>query len=165
MSVSAETRQEEIQVLDESPLKTFEIIKAWKKTPESHTTPAMSSEPMSTETPGLSSEPMSIVQPSETVTPVKPTERADELNKVVLRLLTKVSYVEKRLMFEDIKPHEYIRMIMEAMSTFRPDQDATWALRRMRDVSLAYWRVLRKTYLTMKSEECGHLVRLLLFEA
>ena len=67
MSVSAETRQEEIQVLDESPLKTFEIIKAWKKTPESHTTPAMSSEPMSTETPGLSSEPMSIVQPSETV--------------------------------------------------------------------------------------------------
>ena len=76
------------------------------------------------------------------------------------------SYQQKRrLMYEDTKPHEYIRMIMEAMANFRPDQDAGWALRRLREVSLAYWRVLRKTYLTMKSEECGHLVRLLLFEA
>ena len=168
MSVSAETRQEEIQVLDESPQKPFEIVRAWRLTSQSHTTPAMSTEPISSETPGSSSEPMNIVQPSETVTPVKPTEknqRADEMNELVYGLLKKVSYIEKRLMFEDIKPHEYIRMIMEAISTFRPDQDATWALRRMRDVSLAYWRVLRKTYLTMKSEECGHLVRLLLFEA
>ena len=166
MSVSAETRQEEIQVLDESPQKRGRL------TSQSHTTPAMSTKPISSETPRetprSSSEPMNIVQPSETVTPVKPTEknqRADEMNELVYGLLKKVSYIEKRLMFEDIKPHEYIRMIMEAMANFRPDQDASWALRRLREVSLAYWRVLRKTYLTMKSEECGHLVRLLLFEA
>ena len=119
--------------------------------------------------------------PAQSSEPMKSNEsnqKADELNEVVYGLLTKVNYVEKRrescaaaflpqkrLMYEDTKPHEYVRMIMEAMANFRPDQDATWALRRLRDVSLAYWRVLRKTYLTMKSEECGHLVRLLLFEA
>ena len=87
------------------------------------------------------------------------------MNDMVWSLLKKVTYIEKRLMYEDIKPHEYIRMIMEAMANFRPDEDVSWALRRLRDVSLAYWRVLRKTYLSMNIEECGHLVRLLLFEA
>ena len=80
--------------------------------------------------------------PAQSSEPMKSNEsnqKADELNEVVYGLLTKVN--------------------------FRPDQDASWALRRLREVSLAYWRVLRKTYLTMKSEECGHLVRLLLFEA
>ena len=115
--------------------------------------------------PAESSEPMGTVTPVSSKRPAERNHKADELYEMVFSLLKKGTYVEKRLMFEDIKPHEYIRMIMEAISTFRPDQDATWALRRMRDVSLAYWRVLRKTYLTMKSEECGHLVRLLLFEA
>ena len=115
--------------------------------------------------PAESSEPMGTVTPVSSKRPAERNQKADELNEMVFGLLKKVTYVEKRLMFEDIKPHEYIRMIMEAMANFRPDQDASWALRRLRDVSLAYWRMLRKNYLSMNTEECGHLVRLLLFEA
>ena len=97
--------------------------------------------------------------------PAERNQKADDLNDMVHGLLKKVTYVEKRLMFEDIKPHEYIRLILEAIANFRPDHDASWALRRLRDVSLAYWRTLRKNYPSMNTEECGHLVRLLLFEA
>ena len=87
------------------------------------------------------------------------------MNEMVFGLLKKVTYVEKRLMFEDIKPHEYIRMLMEVMSRFNPDCDGSWSLRSIRDLSLAYSRGLARTYHEMPSEERPHLVRLMLFEA
>ena len=110
----------------------------------------------------MSPEP-SMVEPS--VKHDESSKKADALNETVFSLLAKVTYVERRLMYDDIKPHAVIRMFMEAMAEFKPNLDPSWALRRMRDVSLAYWRVLRSTYFSMNSDDCGRLVRLLLYEA
>ena len=65
----------------------------------------------------------------------------------------------------DIKPHEYIMKVMETMSVFDPDADTSWPSRTIRDLALAYNRVLARTYRDMPNEERQHLVKLMLFEA
>ena len=124
-------------------------------------TPALPSEPMSTVTPGPSSEPMSSVQPSETVTPVKPAEsnqKADEamtiLNvrdagvtelttrmttmqqtgkscEVLLNVLLKISFIERRALNDNMRPHELVRQISEVFHSFKPSGDGSWPLRTM----------------------------------
>ena len=131
-------------------------------------TPVFSAEPMSSGTPGLGSEPMSTTQPNEPVSPVKAPESKQnlaELEQAVHDIRKKLDYVEMRLMYNDLKPHEYIRVVTSTLYKFNPESDGGWALRHIRDLCVIYNRVLSRTYRKMSPEERIHLTKLLLFEA
>ena len=83
----------------------------------------------------------------------------------VSAILTKVSYLEKRTMNDNMKPHEAMRQLMQILSDFDMNGDPQWPLRSMRDVCLDYMRALSARYGNMEPEVRAALVRLVVFEA
>ena len=78
---------------------------------------------------------------------------------------TRGAYVERRLMHENMLPHEGVRMLLNLLASFIASGDIHWPLRQIRDVVLGYFRALSSRYTAMGGEEKGHLCRLLVFEA
>ena len=87
------------------------------------------------------------------------------LGETMLRTETRQAYVERRLMDENMLPHEGVRILLSLLAAFIVSGDIYWPLRRIRDVCLAYMRALSSRYGHMKGEGKGHLCRLMVFEA
>ena len=80
-------------------------------------------------------------------------------------VLGKLSFIERRSMNENMKPHEAMRQIMNVFDSFDPEGDATWPLRSIRDIILDYLRALSLRYTTMSVEEKVKLCHVILVEA
>ena len=79
-------------------------------------------------------------------------------------MTSKLIHIEYRSMNMNLHAHEAVRQICVTLSNFKPQNDAGWALRAIRDTCINYLRALAK-YPRMSSEEKGCLVRMMLFEA
>ena len=76
-----------------------------------------------------------------------------------------MSYTERRVMNENIKPHEAVRQVHQFLSDFEVSGDATWPLRNVRDLVLDYFRALSLRYSKMSGNEKAPLCKLVVFEA
>ena len=81
------------------------------------------------------------------------------------KMIEKLSFIERRLMAENMKPHECVRQLVEVFTTFKQDGDPTWPLRSIRDIILEYMRSLSMRYPAMTAYEKDSLIRLILHEA
>ena len=89
----------------------------------------------------------------------------ESMNETIRRTLTKETINERRLMSDNIKPHELIRMIMIVLDEFEPSGDVYWPLRQIRDHVLDYLRAVSVRYPNMSGLEKAHLCRLITYEA
>ena len=76
------------------------------------------------------------------------------------------TYIEKRAMNENMLPHEALRMFDKALHEFQTTSDASWPLRKFRDIALSYWRALSVKYAgVLKEKEKMSLCEVVVFEA
>ena len=68
-------------------------------------------------------------------------------------------------MKDNLKPHEYIRKVMEVFQTFEHEGDLTWPLRQIRELSVTYMRAVMMRYKNVTDVEAHELTKLFLFEA
>ena len=47
------------------------------------------------------------------------------------KMIEKLSFIERRLMAENMKPHECVRMLLEVFTTFKPSGDGAWPLEEL----------------------------------
>ena len=84
---------------------------------------------------------------------------------ILERLAEKVTFIEKRTMNENMKPHEAVRQIQLILDSFDVRGDTTWPLRSIRDICLDVMRTLSTKYYDMSSDTKSALTKLVVFEA
>ena len=93
------------------------------------------------------------------------TAAMQDMSAAVSSILTKVSFLEKRSMNDNMKPHEAVRQLMQVLSEFDMNGDPQWPLRSMRDICLDYMRALSARYGGMAPDVRAALVKLVMFES
>ena len=84
---------------------------------------------------------------------------------ILERLAEKLSFIEKRSMNDNMKPHEAVRQIQLILDSFDVRGDSTWPLRSIRDICLDLMRTLSTKYYDMSGETKSALTKLVVFEA
>ena len=84
---------------------------------------------------------------------------------ILERLGEKVTFIEKRTMNENMKPHEAVRQIQLILDSFDVRGDTTWPLRSIRDICLDIMRTLSTKYYDMRTDTKSALTKLVVFEA
>ena len=87
------------------------------------------------------------------------------MKEALLRAETKLAFNERRLMSDNMKPHEAVRQVCALSDEYAVSGDADWPLRQIRDHLLDFSRALCMRYKGMSGTEKAHLCRLIVFEA
>ena len=77
----------------------------------------------------------------------------------------KLTFIERRAMNDNMKPHELVRQLIETINSYEPKGDCTWPMRTVRDFMLDYMRALGMRYSAMRGDEKVQLCRVCLWEA